>query len=195
METYACLLLNYFIMMKHILKQITFVAVFALVLTAGAQYSFAEGLNLDVIGNFSESNNFNEVITENDWNTLSEQAIDAKLVAAGQSTIFDANNPFYSLTISQIEALSSDEFETMAGDYFGDDLVFEDSAETQDFNDIISAEDWETLSEKAIDQKLINAGYMPIFDVNNPFYEMSVAELKELSEEEYLELAGTYYEG
>ncbi len=162
-----------------------------------APVHFAEGLenlNITAIENFSTDKSFNLIITELDWNTLSEQAIDQKLVAAGENPIFDPNNPFYTMSVQEIESLSSKSFEAMAGDYFGDSMAFDHESAEQNPHDIITTKDWETLSEQAIDQKLINAGYTPIFDANNPFYEMSISELKDLSEDEYLKIAGTYYE-
>lgn len=51
------------------------------------------------------------------------------------------------------------------------------------YSDIISDEEWMTLSQKEIDEKLIAAGERPVSSEGDPFYDMSSFEIQTLSNE------------
>ncbi len=59
---------------------------------------------------------------------------------------------------------------------------------------IITDHEWETLSMKAIDEKLNRAGIEAIGDPQDPLYAMSMAEIDALSDAEFDKLVGDYYD-
>lgn len=65
------------------------------------------------------------VITEEDFDKLSMEQIDAKLKAAGKETIFDAQDPLYKMTEAEIEKLTDEEWEKIEEKYvklYGEDF-------------------------------------------------------------------------
>ena len=122
-----------------------------------------------------------DIITTEDWQTLSMAQIDAKLIAAGERPIGDpVGDPFYDLTPLEVAELTDDEFQALLDQVnWGDEEPY--------WEGVITDDDWATLSMAEIDGKLEAAGLAPIGDpTGDPFYDMTPEEVDALSDEEYV---------
>ena len=128
-----------------------------------------------------------DVITAEDWQTLSMAQIDAKLEANGERAIGDpVGDPFYDLTPLEVAELTDTEFQALLdqADWGLDAPVWDG---------LITDNDWSTLSMAQIDAKLEGDGYEPIGDPDgDPFYQMSPAEIDALSDAEYFATTGAF---
>lgn len=128
-----------------------------------------------------------DIITLEDWQTLSMSEIDAKLVANGEPTIGDpVGDPFYDLNPLEIADLTDDEFQALF------DLI-DWGDEMPQWEGIITDEDWATLSMAEIDIKMESHGLEPIGDATgDPFYDLTPAEVDALSDAEYAATVGAF---
>jgi hypothetical protein len=131
-----------------------------------------------------------EYITIEEFDTLSMAEIDKKLVDAGREPMFDKNDPLYNMNPEKIEELSEEEMEKLFEDYEFD-LGDEEEHLGEEFEGIISLEEFNTLSMAEIDKKLVDAGEEPMFNQDDPLYNMNPEQIGKLSDEELNEL----YEG
>lgn len=116
-ETHILLITNNTPMNKKLLTTLAVVPVVAL----GAGLAFASEDN--ALGDIYDER-IDQVISMLDWNTLSDEAIDEKLVQAQLEPIGDPRDPLYSLSMEEIDNLSDEEWEKIDEAYnelYGDD--------------------------------------------------------------------------
>ena len=128
-----------------------------------------------------------DIISTEDWQTLSMAEIDAELVANGESAIGDvAGDPFYDLNPLEIADLTDAEFQALLDQVnWGTDLPV--------WEGIITDEDWANLSMAEIDTKMESNGQSAIGDAaGDPFYDLTPAEIDALTDEEYANTVAAY---
>lgn len=128
-----------------------------------------------------------DIISAEDWQTLSMAEIDAKLIANGEAPLGDQlGDPFYDLNPLEIADLADDAFQALLDQVtWGEPLPA--------WEGVISDEDWATLSLAEIDDTLMSNGLDPIGDsTGDPFYHLTPSEIDALADEEYAAMAGAY---
>ena len=128
-----------------------------------------------------------DLITTEDWHTLSMAEIDAKLLANGERAIGDpVGDPFYDLTPLEVEELTDSEFQALL-----DQVDW--GLEAPVWDDVITDEDWASLSMAQIDFKLESNGLDPIGAPDeDPFYLMTPDEIDALTDEEYFSMVSAF---
>lgn len=165
-----------------------------------AEYqSFIAELDADQKKDFEAETLYTEkidaVISESDWETLSDLQIDEKLKKAGLDPIGDTSSPLYRMPPAQIESLSDAEFNKLFPEEVSDineNLSEEDKKYMEKVDAVISESDWEKLSDKEIDEKLKKAGVETFGDPKDPLYSMTPAQIDALSDAEFEKLFEGY---
>lgn len=92
------------------------------------------------------------VITESDWDTLSDKQIDEKLQAAGLEVLGDPQDPLYEMTMGQMDALTDEEWDEIDAQYeelYGHEDWDEEDYYDEDFDSEYIDEDFEFDTEKS----------------------------------------------
>lgn len=155
------------------------------------------------------------VLSENDWANLSMKEIDAKAKAAGKPAPYAGLEDFgiYSMTSSEIEKLTDAQWDKIHADYqkarpgvnFGDSFVDGGnidyaalSGDTEvivdEYAGILTDTDWQTLSMKQIDEKIVAAGKPQIYkdNVNDPLYNITLAEMEKFTKADWEKIDAEY---
>lgn len=213
---------------KH-LKSISGLLVLAFLITGATatkalttQSNDNEFINEDQFTEFIEYDDFTRslidkgVITEHDFETLSQAQIDQKLRNSGiDIEPTNTRDPLYNLTPTEIENLSDEQWtqiEKTLTEIYGEDVfdenTFDEATKNTDelsenelneymdkINAIITEKDWETLSGAQIDQKLRHAGIdVEPTDPRDPIYNLTPTEIEKLSDEQWVKIEKTLIE-
>lgn len=156
------------------------------------------------------------ILTQNDWETLSMKEIDAKAKAAGKEAPYAGLEDFgaYALNQAQLEKLTDADWEKIHADYEKNHVnLYEDDAAmlheqyvdysalagdntpiVDEYAGVLTDDDWQTLSMKQIDDKLVAAGKNPVYSdyKKDPMYNVTAAEAEKFTEADWLRIDAEY---